>query len=50
MVVVFGMSSQLGLLEAAQTWLERHDREVAVTVSLVFGALFLYKGVTGLIG
>jgi hypothetical protein len=40
----------LGLLEAAQTWLERHDREVAVTVSLIFGALFLYKSVTGLVG
>jgi Sap, sulfolipid-1-addressing protein len=40
----------LRLLEAAQSWLERHNREIAVTVSLVFGGLFLYKGVTGLIG
>jgi hypothetical protein len=40
----------LRLLKAAQSWLERHNREIAVTVSLIFGGLFLYKGVTGLIG
>ena len=40
----------LRILEAAQTWLERHSQVIAVTVSLVFGVLFLYKGVTGLIG
>jgi hypothetical protein len=40
----------LRLLEAAQTWLERRNRGTAVTVSLVFGMLFLLNGVTGLIG
>jgi hypothetical protein len=40
----------LRLPEAAQSWLERNNREIAVTVSLIFGGLFLYKGVTGLIG
>lgn len=40
----------LRLLDAAQTWLERHNRVIAVTVSLIFGVWFSYKGVTGLIG
>lgn len=38
------------LLQAAQIWLERHNRVIAITVSLVFGVWFSYKGVTGLIG
>lgn len=37
-------------LKAAQTWLERHDRAIVVTVSLVFGTWFVYKGITGLVG
>jgi hypothetical protein len=39
-----------GRLKAAETWLERHNRVIVTTVSLVFGVWFLYKGVTGLIG
>ena len=39
-----------GPLEAAETWLERHNRVIVTTVSLVFGVWFLYKGITGLIG
>ena len=38
------------LVQAAQTWLERHNRVIAISVSLVFGVWFSYKGVTGLIG
>ncbi|MBV9453713.1 MAG: GAP family protein, partial [Rubrobacter sp.] len=37
-------------LKAAQTWLEWHNGMIVMIVSLVFGAWFLYKGVTGLIG
>ena len=37
-------------LEAAQTWLERRNRVIVITVSLTFGVWFLYKGVSGLIG
>ena len=39
-----------GLLETGQTWLERNNRAIAITVSLIFGVWFFYKGVTGLIG
>jgi uncharacterized membrane protein (UPF0136 family) len=37
-------------LKAAETWLERHNRVIVITVSVIFGAWFSYKGVTGLIG
>lgn len=37
-------------LKAAQTWLERRNRVIVISVSLVFGGWFLYKGVSGLIG
>lgn len=36
-------------LHAAQAWLEHNNRVIAVTVSLVFGLWFFYKGVSGLI-
>ncbi len=37
-------------LQAAQAWLERYNRPIVITVSLIFGVWFLYKGITGLIG
>jgi Sap, sulfolipid-1-addressing protein len=37
-------------LKAAETWLERHNRVIVIIVSVIFGAWFSYKGVTGLIG
>lgn len=37
-------------LQAAQAWLERHNRVIVVTVSLVFGLWFSYKGIVGLLG
>ena len=36
-------------LRRAQGWLQRHNRVIVVTVSFVFGALFLYQGVAGLL-
>ena len=36
-------------VQAAQVWLERYNRPIVITVSLVFGLWFLYKGITGLI-
>ena len=36
-------------LAAAHGWLVRHNRVIAMIVSLVFGLWFLYKGVTGLL-
>jgi hypothetical protein len=38
------------LLGAAQGWLERHNRVIAIAVSSIFGVWFLWKGITGLIG
>jgi hypothetical protein len=37
-------------LTAAQIWLERHGNAIVVTVSLVFGAWFLYTGIAGFVG
>lgn len=37
-------------LQAIQSWLERHNRVILITVSLIFGTWFLFKGITGLIG
>jgi hypothetical protein len=37
-------------LQAAQAWLERHNRAIMIAVSLIFGAWFLFKGIAGLMG
>jgi len=37
-------------LRAAQGWLDRNSRTIAISVSLIFGLAFFYKGLTGLIG
>ncbi len=36
-------------LTAAQGWLQRHNRVIMIVVSFVFGAWFLFKGVSGLL-
>jgi len=38
------------LLDAAQSWLERHNRVIVIAVSLIFGLWFLWKGISGLLG
>lgn len=38
------------VLAAVQGWLERHNRVIVIVVSLGFGALFVVKGVSGLLG
>ncbi|MBE2239511.1 MAG: GAP family protein [Caldilineaceae bacterium] len=38
-----------GPLRAAQGWLQRHNRVIVATASLVFGLFFLYRGITGLL-
>lgn len=35
------------LLESFSAWLEQYNRQIVMVVSLVFGLLFLYQGVTG---
>lgn len=37
-------------LAATEAWLERHNRVIGMIVSLIFGAWFSFKGITGLIG
>ena len=37
-------------LETTRAWLERNNRAIVLVMSLVFGAWFLFKGITGLIG
>jgi hypothetical protein len=36
-------------LAAAQGWLQRHNRVIMIVVSFVFGAWFLFQGVSGLL-
>jgi len=38
------------LLERVAAWLERNTRPIKITVSIVFGSYFLWKGITGLLG
>jgi hypothetical protein len=37
-------------LDAAQSWLGRHNRAIVIAISLIFGLLFLWKGIAGLTG
>jgi hypothetical protein len=37
-------------LKATQAWLERYNRAIVIVMSLIIGAWFLFKGITGLIG
>lgn len=37
-------------LEAGGKWLEKHNRAIVIAVSAVFGTLFLFKGIAGLLG
>jgi uncharacterized membrane protein YidH (DUF202 family) len=37
-------------LKAAQAWLERCNRQIVITMSLIIGTWFLFQGTTGLIG
>lgn len=37
-------------LRSASTWLSTHNRPITVGVSLVFGGLFVWKGLSGLLG
>jgi hypothetical protein len=38
------------LLDAAQGWLARNNRVIAIAVSLIFGVWFSWKGITDLLG
>jgi uncharacterized membrane protein YidH (DUF202 family) len=51
-ILVYAVAPQRAdrVLKAVQTWLERYDRTILVSVSLIFGVWFSYKGLTGLIG
>jgi hypothetical protein len=38
------------ILEQAGTWLETHNGTIVIVVSIVFGAFFLFRGITALTG
>jgi len=38
------------LLASISSWLTQYNRTIVIGVSLVFGLIFLYKGLTGLLG
>lgn len=50
-IIVYGVvpTRSANTLETAQNWLEQHNRPIVITISTIFGVLFLWKGVTGLI-
>jgi H+/Cl- antiporter ClcA len=37
------------ILESISAWLTRYNRPIVITVSFVFGLLFLFQGVSGLL-
>ena len=43
-------SRSKSLLQTTSDWLTRNNRAIMIVVSLVFGLLFLYQGVSGLLG
>lgn len=51
-IIVYALAPRHGarLLDAAQGWLERNNRVIVITVSLVFGLWFSWKGISGLLG
>ncbi|MCL4267806.1 MAG: GAP family protein [Anaerolineae bacterium] len=42
-------SRSKSVLDKASTWLTKNNRPIVIVVSLVFGLLFLYSGITGLL-
>lgn len=50
-IVIFAVAPEKSAkpLTAAQGWLQRHNRVIMIVVSFVFGAWFLFKGVSGLL-
>jgi hypothetical protein len=37
------------LLESVSSWLSKYNRQIMIVVSLIFGVLFLYQGISGLL-
>jgi hypothetical protein len=37
------------ILRPATTWLKKYNRPITIAVSLIFGSLFLWKGISGLL-
>jgi len=51
-IVMYAASPQRSAvtLERMGKWLEVHNRQIVIAVSLIFGVFFLLKGLTGLLG
>ncbi|HEX8035786.1 MAG TPA: GAP family protein, partial [Ktedonobacterales bacterium] len=39
----------VGWLDRAATWIEEHNRSIVVTISLVVGSYFVWRGLSGLV-
>lgn len=46
----FAPERAAGPLQAAQGWLDRNNRPITITISLIFGLWFSYQGIIGLTG
>jgi hypothetical protein len=49
-VYAIALTQSAKTLDATQGWLKRHNRMIVIAISLIFGLLFLFKGIIGLIG
>jgi hypothetical protein len=50
-VIIYAVAPQqsAATLKTSTAWLERHNRPITIAVSLFFGAIFFWKGSTGLL-
>ena len=42
-------STEKGLLKSLSAWLTGYNRQIVLVISLIFGLLFSYQGVSGLL-
>jgi Sap, sulfolipid-1-addressing protein len=49
LMVVIAPEPSKATLSSLRAWLERNNRVIMIILSAIFGSLFLYKGITGLI-
>lgn len=50
MMCIVAPEPSKAVLGKVRTWMDKNNRIITIVVSFVFGALFLYKGITGLLG
>lgn len=49
LVRIFVPQRSKALLESVSNWLSKYNRQIMIIVSLIFGVLFMYQGINGLL-